>query len=107
MKSLLKLLDLVPEPERLSPKQPSEPPPVWIQRHGYGVSGEAQITIACPECLRTFLQPVSGSNCKIVETCCIHCSALIRYGIVEPSGMAAPEGLERRFRTGPGIEEFS
>lgn len=92
VKSLLKLLDSVPEPERPSPKQPSEPPPIWIQRNEHSASGEAAITIACPECLRTFLQPVNDSICKILETCCIHCKALIRYGIVERFGMGAPGG---------------
>jgi hypothetical protein len=86
VKSLLKLLDSVPEPGSILPKQPMVPPPIWIQRNGRSASGGAQVTIACPECLRTFLQAVDGSICKILETACVHCSALILYGIVEPFG---------------------
>lgn len=89
VKSLLELLGSVPEPERVSPKQPSEPQPVWIERDGHSASGEAQ-AIACPECLRTFYLPVNGSIGKLLETCCIHCSALVRYGIAERFGTDGP-----------------
>lgn len=57
--------------------------PIWISKNGYNSSGEAYITLACPECLRGFPHLLGTSTCLTNETNCIHCGFSIRYAVAE------------------------
>lgn len=67
------------------------PTPIWIQRNGHDTSGGEFVTIACPECFRTFPQPIDGSITEILDTSCIHCGGRIRYAIVDPFNFTFPQ----------------
>jgi CheY-like chemotaxis protein len=92
--SLLGLMATLPKPDRMPLKPPSAPTPIlapiWIQPGGTtmqemrGTAAEATVTIACPECLRTFSKSLGGSISDLRETDCIHCSSSIHFTIVEP-----------------------
>jgi CheY-like chemotaxis protein len=60
------------------------PEPIWIQRNGHDATGEEYVTIACPECFRTFPQAINRTANQILATSCVFCHGSIAYGIVEP-----------------------
>jgi hypothetical protein len=82
--SLLMIIERLAPPERLSSNSSAASSPLWIQRSGNDASGEPCVSIACPECLRTFQQPVGGSLSPIREARCVHCGETVYYAIVEP-----------------------
>jgi CheY-like chemotaxis protein len=81
--SLLRILQSV-EFEDCEPRNRSSlaDDPVWIQPSGLDRSGNAQIAICCPECLRVFSEAGGGPDCEIREATCVHCHGRIRYSIV-------------------------
>jgi hypothetical protein len=89
------ILEALPRPERMTPIQPAASAPIWIQRNEHDSFGAACVTIACPECLRTFPQPLGGSICQMRETDCIYCSAPIRYALVEPVSLPPAQVFQR------------
>ncbi len=64
--------------------------PVWVPKNGRDASGEEYVTIACPECLRTFPQILSGFAQTICETDCVYCASLIHYAVVQPVDLPPP-----------------
>jgi CheY-like chemotaxis protein len=99
--SLLMILEALPRPERMTPSQPAASAPIWIQRNERDPFGAACVTIACPECLRSFPQPLGGSISRMRETDCIYCRAPIRYAIEEP----VEEAPVRFFQRNPAQED--
>jgi len=88
----------------LSNRQLRETPePIWIQRNGHDAKGTEFITIACPDCLRTFPQVITGAADVISETCCIFCQSSIHYAVVEPLNPAFPQ----RYQPIPTFEKPS
>jgi CheY-like chemotaxis protein len=67
------------------------PEPIWVQRNGHDVSGEEFVTIACPECFRTFPQAISGTANLILDTSCVFCHSWILYAIVAPRSLEFPQ----------------
>src|SRR5580692_7411148 len=53
------------------------PEPIWIQRDGYDTTGAESVTIACPDCFRTFQQTISETNGLILDTDCVFCHSMI------------------------------
>ena len=82
--SVLKVFEALPGPNRVLAKLPAASVPIWIQRNGHDSSGVPFVTIACPECLRTFPQYFDNSICQMHQTDCAFCSCLIQFAIVEP-----------------------
>jgi len=72
-----------------------EEAPIWLSQNGHDSSGEAYVTIACPECLRTFPQPLRDSTYSMSETNCIHCGVPIHYAIAEAHGVDSIPALAR------------
>jgi len=70
------------------------PEPIWIQRNGHDASGAEFVTIACPDCFRTFPQAVGGRASAILDTSCVFCGAWILYGIVDPRGLEFPQRFQ-------------
>jgi DNA-binding NtrC family response regulator len=80
---LLEILQRLIQAERQPPTRHSgETAPIWIPRNGHDASGDAYVTLACPECLRTFAQVVDASVTVIRQADCVHCSTLIRYAVI-------------------------
>jgi CheY-like chemotaxis protein len=89
----------------LSGRQPREmPEPIWIQRNGHDPKGAEFVTIACPDCLRTFPQVISGVASLISETSCVFCQGSIQFGIIEPSDPAFPQRYQPAPRFESGIQ---
>jgi CheY-like chemotaxis protein len=70
--------------------------PIWIPTNGHNPAEEAYVTIACPECLRTFQQVLSADLCFIHETECVHCATLVHYAILQRTDPAAPQAFQRK-----------
>jgi len=99
IRSLLKIIDGLAPLERLTVVQPAASAPLWIQRNGNDASGEPYVSIACPECLRTFKQAVGGFLSPIREGQCVHCGNTVYYAIVEPvdgEPEQAPQSIHRK-----------
>ena len=58
--------------------------PLWVARNGRDASGASYVTLTCPECLRTFPQPLDDSSHAIHRTGCIHCHTEVDFAIVHP-----------------------
>jgi CheY-like chemotaxis protein len=84
VRSLLKIVEGLTPPKRLSARQPVTSAPLWIQRNGNDADGQPYVSITCPECLRTFHQHVGGYLSLIREARCTYCQNPIYYAIVEP-----------------------
>ena len=93
MGALLRIMETPPDMKRRASRHSGSADPIWIQRNGQNAWGEAYITIACPECLRTFPQAAGSSTSRIRDTICIHCRSSIRYAIVEPLDRLPLQGL--------------
>ncbi|WP_213804441.1 response regulator [Granulicella sp. dw_53] len=57
--------------------------PIWIPKNSDPVSGDAYVTIGCPDCLRTFPQTLSAKLLVVHETDCVFCHNRIHYAIVQ------------------------
>jgi CheY-like chemotaxis protein len=93
--SLVDLLQIVnaftlPEPYLLD-QQRTEP--IWITRNGHDPAGTEYVTIACPECLRTFPQVLNETTVLVQHANCLHCHTLIDYAIVQPADPASSHRL--------------
>jgi len=97
VRSLLKIIWGLARPDRLPANNARPKAPLLIQRNGHDALGEPYVTIACPECLRSFHQHVGGSLSVVREANCIHCRNPIYYAIVEPAD-GAPARASRRPR---------
>jgi hypothetical protein len=84
MGALLRIIECLLLMKRRDPLPARAAAPPLIQRNGSDTFGEACVKIACPECLRTFPQQLSGSGSREQTTNCIYCGSSIRYSVVEP-----------------------
>jgi CheY-like chemotaxis protein len=73
---------------------PSTSEATWIPMNGHDPSGDPFVTIACPECLRTFPQVLCNPVPLIRETECIHCLTLIHFAIVEHANRTSLQLLQ-------------
>jgi CheY-like chemotaxis protein len=94
--SLLRIMESLPRPERILLRPPDPSEPIWIQSVAYDSSGEAYVSIACPECLRTFTQPLDRSASFLHETNCISCHTSIHYAILQPTDQMPPPAFPRK-----------
>jgi len=97
MGALLRIMGKPPDMERRATRRSGVTDPIWIQRNGQNAWGEGYITIACPECLRTFTQPLDSSVDLLRETNCINCHVAIHYAILQPADKIAPQTISREF----------
>jgi CheY-like chemotaxis protein len=99
MGSLLRIMEALPRPGRMMPNHPSRalatPALIWVELRGHDSAGMAWVTIACPECLRTFPQPLGRSLGPILETECIHCNSSIHYAVIQPAERAPGQAFQR------------
>jgi CheY-like chemotaxis protein len=80
-----------------APPSRGEPPaPIWIARNGHDSDGEAYVMISCPECLRTFPQPLGEVVAVIQQAPCFHCASTISYAIVQAGNPASPQGFQSK-----------
>jgi CheY-like chemotaxis protein len=84
---LLKILGELGSRVRVQQNYPAAQVPAWIAANGHNVDEEPYVTIACPECLRTFPKSLDGPAQQILQADCVHCQNEILYAVVHP-----PEG---------------
>jgi CheY-like chemotaxis protein len=80
---LLRLMDALPQPARMADNHANAEGLIWAQQNGEVNPAKAQVTICCPECLRSFSLACSDSNSVIRETHCRYCLGLIHYAIAQ------------------------
>lgn len=106
--SLLRIIGALSQPDWTRPDRPAAAAPLWIQRLEQDASGRAYVTIACPECLRTFPQHI-GSSISLIRTAdCVYCRSSIPYAIVQQAERASAQVFmrsprEARFASIPQI----
>jgi CheY-like chemotaxis protein len=95
MPALLRVMEGWPQPTR---EESRTRDPIWIQRNGHDASGGEFVTIACPDCFRTFPQAIDGTANLILDTSCVFCKGSIVYAIVDPIGLSMPKCFEPKPR---------
>ena len=96
---LVKILETKPLPRRAHPDMPET---IWIHRNGHDASGREFVTIACPECFRTFPQSINGVAGQIHDTSCVFCHKWILYGIFDPRSREFPRRFQPVHCPSPG-----
>jgi len=92
---LLKIICTLPQREDHTAQLSSARVPLRIDRDGNNGSSPACVTIACPDCLRSFSQSIGNTSGFALETFCLHCGNSIQYTIVEPPGPRKPWTVDR------------
>jgi CheY-like chemotaxis protein len=98
--SLLRIMGALPPRDRMPSGIPYTPTPVWIppvcavMQEVQDNAREVTVSIACPECLRTFTHTLKGPKTGSRETDCIHCSSSIHYAVVPPADRIPVEILQ-------------
>lgn len=93
--ALLQILKGLPQLKRRAPQPCRSVAPLWIQRSGSASSAKAQVTITCPECLRTLPKVLEGSDWKECQVDCIHCGNSIQFEVVETSDQMPQQAFRR------------
>ena len=81
--ALLKVMQSLPPQESIQPSHQRTTPTLWIQPNGSDAAGEKYVTIVCPECFRSYPQPLDATSQRIRETSCLFCSTYILFAIVQ------------------------
>ena len=89
VRDLLKIMEA-----RSLPRREHGDTPIWVQRNGHDTSGGEFVTIACPECFRTFPQAIDGTANLILGTSCVFCQSRILYGVVDPRSLEFPRSFQ-------------
>jgi CheY-like chemotaxis protein len=96
--ALLRIMTSLPKIERLAPRPLCPEVPLWIHRDAHDPSPDGYITIACPECLRSFPQALTADSLQ-QRTSCVHCEAPIYYAIVQPAERIPLQDFQRESTT--------
>jgi len=93
--ALLRIMETLPQLERPTHRPASPDAPLWIHRNTRDLSGDASVTITCPECLRTFPQtPGAGHLERKID--CIHCRSSIRSVSGQPAERMPLHAAQRK-----------
>jgi CheY-like chemotaxis protein len=80
--ALLRIIETLPQAERKAHPPNSPEALLWIHHNSPDLSPDACVSITCPECLRTFSQPLGTGYLKR-KTDCVYCRCSIYYAIVQ------------------------
>jgi CheY-like chemotaxis protein len=75
--------------------------PLWVTRLG-AESGSFGM-IGCPDCLRSYAQPLAGSSQTVHETVCRDCGVAIRYAVVKELDPATSQPYAANAMARPGV----
>lgn len=94
---LLQIMEAVGKAERSSPLQhPSKSAlPAWIPSNGHDSSGDAYVTLSCPECLRTFPKDLDKAICPTHEGGCVYCYSFDSLRNAPPGDPASSQAFQR------------
>ncbi len=85
--ALFQMVAAVGKAEREAIAQTPELAPMWVPSNGHNLSGLPYVSIACPECMRTFAQTLSEGDFLVKEAHCQHCQTPIYFAVVHPTGI--------------------
>jgi CheY-like chemotaxis protein len=77
--ALILILQSLPTTTQRSAATSSAMEPLWIHGSRNTSPPDARVTIACPECLRTFLQALDGPANRMQSTTCTYCHIPIHF----------------------------
>jgi CheY-like chemotaxis protein len=83
-RALLKLVQEAALSGRKSVRTSERLVPVWLSRTGDEATGQSQVMICCPDCLRAFSLFFDNSDRLFHETDCVYCAIPIQFAIVQP-----------------------
>jgi DNA-binding NtrC family response regulator len=106
VRSLLRIIAGLAQLKRLHANPPAASAPLRIERNEKDASGVPYVSIACPECLRTFQQTVGGSLSTIREAHCDHCGVTVYYSIVEPVDWSPGQAFQRPHAAAKPFRQF-
>jgi CheY-like chemotaxis protein len=93
--ALIRIMENLPQVERHT-YQPSSPEaPLWIHCDSPDLSPDAQVTITCPECQRSFPQTL-GAGYPRRKTDCIYCYSTIHYAIAPYTDRMPLQAFQRQ-----------
>jgi CheY-like chemotaxis protein len=81
---LLKIISTLPQRADRAALPSCARVPLRIDRDSHNGSSATCVTIACPDCLRTFSESTGKTSGFTLETFCLHCGNSIQYTLVEP-----------------------
>jgi CheY-like chemotaxis protein len=93
--ALLRIMETMPQTERKAPPPTSPDAPLWIHRNTHDFSPDANVTITCPECLRSFSETLGTGHLKR-KTDCIYCRSSIHYAIVQHADWIPSQVFQRK-----------
>jgi len=96
--ALLRIIASLTHIERYAIQPSSPEAPLWIHRTAHDTSLGDHIMITCPECLRSFSQPL-GACYLPCKTDCKCCESPIHYAIAEPADRIPMQGFQRESAT--------
>jgi CheY-like chemotaxis protein len=96
--ALLRIMTTLPCVERPAPQPSSPEAPLWIHHNAHHTSPDEHVMITCPECLRSFPQPLGAGDLPR-KTDCIYCESPIHYAIVQPADPIPWQGFQRQTAT--------
>ena len=105
MGALLQILMTSHQRKRSAPLPSRTSAPLWIHCNGDDPAGIKQVTIACPECMRTFAKALIGPFNLTSEIDCIHCGIPIQYTIVTTADQTTSPAFQHHAR--PAITAHS
>jgi CheY-like chemotaxis protein len=94
--SLFQMVASVSKAERLAMEQTGEKAPMWVPSNGHNLSGKPYVTLACPECMRTFPHVLEETGFFVKQTACEHCAAPIHFAVVTPDGIQLEHAPPRK-----------
>jgi CheY-like chemotaxis protein len=71
---------------------------IWVQRSEYEASTEDSMMVSCPECFRTFPQPMPANAGTVLDARCIHCGGSIVFAVVPTIGSVYGSPFRSRSR---------
>jgi len=96
--ALLRIIASLTHIERYAIQPSSPEAPLWIHRTAHDTSPDEHVMITCPECLRSFSQPL-GTSYLPRKTDCIYCESPIHFAIVQPADLPSLQGFQRKAKT--------
>jgi DNA-binding response OmpR family regulator len=99
MGALLRIIEALPSMAQRDPPSARIAAPLQIHRDRRDASRDASDELACPECLRTFPEPVDGSSSRERKAKCIYCGSAIQYSTAEPFNRMAQRASRQRAGT--------
>jgi CheY-like chemotaxis protein len=96
--SLLRLMQSPAGADRIPAEPAAAPTLIWKRNKGREAPGRQSMTVACPECLRTYSHSFDQALDRFIESDCVHCRSTIRFEVVDAARYATPLPFPRSRR---------